>query len=123
MIPGFAIPTLRANGLTTPQTTRILAYFADGQNTVTAIRALPGCSFQGGSGKYLEVYKLDTSLQVAYTGPFTNGVTTTTSVNWNTTAYPTLNTMFTGLYKCRTEKSIGIRTYQLNVRGKMRMDA
>ena len=39
-------------------------------------------------------------------------------MSWNTTAYPVLNTGYTGLYTCRTDTDNSGATYQLNVRGK-----
>ena len=64
---------------------------------------------------------MDTGFIAGRHGPFDNtpsGSGIVTAVLWNTSAYPVLNTSYTGLYRCRTDTANSTTTYQLNVRGK-----
>ena len=118
---GQAEPDLDAPNLILSQLTdTYVAYFADGQNTLDTIFALPRCEVFGeGYSDYLELYNVNTSLPVLHRGSFDNGETGTTSLQWNNTAYPMLDPSLSGLYRCRTNGNISRETYQLNVRSKM----
>ena len=64
---------------------------------------------------------MDTGFIAGRHGPFNNthsGSDLSTAVFWDNTAYPVLNTSYTGLYRCRADTGNSMATYQLNVRGK-----
>ena len=120
MFSALAIPVLGATGLI-PDTPPITAFFAEGESTFTLRTGLPLCINALEAGAFLELYNVGTGFIAGRHGSFDNtpsGSGIATSVIWNTTAYPVLNTSYTGLYMCRTDTSNSSATYQLNVRGK-----
>ena len=113
-------PSLNAAGLI-PATSPLTAFFAEGESTTILGTGLPICTIAQQAGSYLELYNVDTGFIAGWHGPFDNtpsGSGFVTPAFWNTTAYPVLNTSYTGLYRCRTDTANSLVTYQLNVRGK-----
>ncbi|XP_065181993.1 uncharacterized protein LOC135812616 [Sycon ciliatum] len=102
--------TLSASG-TGQATTAFEVTFGDGQPTADVTNYLPTCVVLSGSGPFIRLEKTEGSLVLAETGTF-SGVTT---VQVNTTAHPTLDTSYTGLYHCRTADRNSSQTYQLNI--------
>ena len=123
MTSGQSRPELSAPNISPKQTTNIVAYLADGQDTFDAMFALPRCAVSGGTGDYMELYNVDVGTPVASTGFFNNTPQTTTYIHWRTTHIGTLNTSFTGLYRCRTDTANSTQTYQLNVRCKLSINS
>ena len=122
MLLGLVPPTLFASGLSPNTPPNLTAYFDEGEATAKLASALPLCAISLQSGSFLELYNVDTGLVAGRYGPFDNrpgmGRPSFTSVVWNTTANPVLDTSCTGLYRCRTDTSTSLESYQLNVRGK-----
>ena len=122
MLLGSTPPTLSAGSLRPIASPILTAYFAEGEVTATLALALPICADSLQNGSFLEVYNVDTGFVAGRHGPFDNrpgmGSLASTNVLWNTTAYPVLDTSYTGLYRCRTDTSTSLESYQLNVRGK-----
>ena len=118
------IPALGATNLI-PDTSPLTAFFAEGESNATLGLGVPLCTVAQQAGSYLELYNVDTGFIAGRHGPFDNTARAfgsssdiVTAVFWNTTAYPVLNTSYTGLYRCRTDTGNSSATYQLNVRGK-----
>ena len=116
-----AVPILGASGLT-PASTPLNGFFVEGTATTTLITALPTCTITSLAGSFLELQNVNTGFVAGRHGPFNNTADANmgfvTGVLWNTTAYPVLNTSYTGLYICRTDTGNSTAAYQLNVRGK-----
>ena len=116
VILGQSNIALSANNLIPEQTSNYVAYFAEGQETKDIRNTLPSCQVTQGQVADMEVYKVNTSVPVAYTYIIYVGLNIV-SAYWKHSVYPTLNTSLTGLYRCRTKTTISDQTYQLNVRG------
>ena len=122
VLSGAAPPALTAAGLIPNTPPNNTAFFAEGEPTATVADALPLCTVSGQNGSFLELYNVDTGFVAGRHGQFDNrpdmGSPPATSVGWNTTDYPVLDTSHNGLYRCRTDTKTSFAVYQLNVRGK-----
>ncbi|XP_065181255.1 uncharacterized protein LOC135811918 isoform X2 [Sycon ciliatum] len=92
-------------------TTAFTVTFGDGQPTANVTIYLPVCIVASGSGPFIRLEKTDGSLVLGETGAFT--VFGRAPVN--NTVHPILDTLYTGLYHCRTVDHNSTQTYQLNI--------
>ncbi|XP_065181262.1 uncharacterized protein LOC135811926 isoform X2 [Sycon ciliatum] len=92
-------------------TTAFTVTFGDGQPTADVTSYLPVCIVSSGSGSFIRLAKTDGSLVLGETGAFT--VFGRAPVN--NTVHPILDTLYTGLYHCRTVDHNSTQTYQLNI--------
>ena len=110
-------PSLHAENFT-PAKSPLSAVFAEGESTTTLLSALPRCTLSRSAGSVLELYNVNNRFVAGRHGPISN-TTNTTTVVWNTTAHPMLNTSHAGQYICRTDMGyVSTDTYELNVLGK-----
>ena len=110
-------PSLHAENFT-PAKLPLSAVFAEGESTSTLLSALPRCTLSHSAGSVLELYNVNNRFVAGRHGPISN-TTSTTTVLWNTTAHPMLNTRHAGRYICRTDMGyVSTDTYELNVLGK-----
>ncbi|XP_065182018.1 uncharacterized protein LOC135812668 [Sycon ciliatum] len=96
-------------------------YYLTGQRTLSiGIQYLPHCSAQGATGKLIQLTNTNTGVVVAeHNQPFTqSGTKDITSATWDFTQHSTLNSSYTGLYRCTSDitgHTTGRTTYQLHV--------
>ncbi|XP_065182013.1 uncharacterized protein LOC135812654 [Sycon ciliatum] len=102
-------PVLVAAG--TGQGTPFIMTFGDGQSTADVLSYMPVCIVTSGSAPFIRLEKTDGSLVLGVTGSFTGFG----RAPLNTTAHPSLNASYTGVYHCRTDARYSPQLYQLNV--------
>ena len=93
--------------------------FAGGVSTAKIGQSyLPECAFSGLRTSFLELKNMNTSIVVGESGPY--DMQTDMSVAqtmWNTATYDVLNSSFSGLYSCNTDKSQSASSWKLSVIG------
>ena len=109
-------PVLVAAG--TGQGTPFIMTFGDGQSTADVLSYMPVCIVTSGSAPFIRLEKTDGSLVLGVTGSFTGFG----RAPLNTTAHPSLNASYTGVYHCRTDARYSPQLYQLNVVGKVKFE-